>query len=164
MADFEIDLSGVAELQDTIDDIKGDWGDSPTFEVGTNAEYAVHLEFGRGPIRASGDGYLRFEVDGEVIFRKEVSGHPPYPFFRPAIREFKANPITFITENTGFSSTEEIPNVNMLVRSVANALSNKMKDNASANSASDRSPGTDSDHPVRQSGNLVGSISFERIG
>jgi len=164
MADFDIDLSGVEGLQDAIDDIKGDWGDSPTFEVGTNAEYAVHLEFGRGPIRASGDGYLRFEVDGETIFRKEVSGHPPYPFFRPAIREFKANPQTFILENTAYSTIQEIPNVNQLVRAVASALSNQMKDNASADSASDRSPGTKPDHPKRDTGNLVASISFQRVG
>lgn len=162
MSSFDLDLSGVSEVREAVNDLEDDWGDSPVFSVGTNAEYAVHLEFGRGPIRAD-DGYLRFEVDGEVIFRKEVSGHPPYPFFRPAIREFKANPESFIRDNTAVDSLEAIPNIEALVRTVAAALSNQMKDNASANSASGRSPGTHPEHPQRDTGNLVASIGFERI-
>mgnify|MGYP000155525324 CR=1 FL=1 len=163
MADFELDLSGFASLQDEFEDLKDGWEDSPVYKVGSNAEYAAILEFGRGPIRAD-EGYLRFEVDGEVIYRKEVSGHPPYPWFRPAIRAFRARPKGFITDNTDFNSIQEIPDVDTLVLAIATALENQMTKNVSANSASDRSSGTVSDHPVRQSGNLAASISFTKVG
>jgi len=163
LTSFDLDLEGDIDLQETFEDIEADWSDAPTYKVGTNAEYAVHLEFGRGPVRAEGDGYLKFEVDGETIFRKEVSGHPPYPFFRPAIREFQANPRTFVLDNTGYSSFEEIQNVNQLVRAVASALASQMEDNASAQSAGGRSPGTHPEHPKRDTGNLVASINFQRI-
>jgi len=139
MADFEIDLSGMAELQDTIDDLKDDYGESPVYVVGTNVEYGVYLEFGTRDM-------------------------PPYAWFRPAIREFKANPTTFILENTGWNSIDEIPSTKELVRAVANALENQMKDNVNAQDANGRSPGTHPDHPKRQSGNLTADIEAERIG
>jgi len=163
MVDFDLELDGNIDLQETFEDIEADWSDAPTYKVGTNAEYAVHLEFGRGPVRAEGDGYLKFEVDGETIFRKEVSGHPPYPFFRPAIREFQANPRTFVLDNTAYSSFQEIQNVKQLVRAVASALSKQMENNASARSSTNRSRGTHPEHPVRDTGNLVASINFQRI-
>jgi len=163
MSDFELELNGNINLQETFEDIEANWSETPTYKVGTNAEYAVHLEFGRGPIRAEGDGYLKFEIDGETLFRKEVSGHPPYPFFRPAIREFQANPRPFVLDNTGFSSFEEIQSGKMLVKAVASALTKQMENNASAQSSSDRSPGTKAGHPKRDTGNLVASINFERV-
>ena len=163
MADFDLDVSGLQDVAESINDLEGQWSDAPTYQVGTDAEYAVSLEFGCGPIRAD-DGYLRFEVDGETIFRKEVSGHPPYPFFRPALREFEANPKSFIIDNTGWNSIREIPNVNQLVRAAAVALETQITNNASAQSGNDRSPGTHPNHPKRDTGNLAASISFTRVG
>jgi HK97 gp10 family phage protein len=66
-----------------------------TAMVGPTKKYGVFQEFGTGtrgefktgmyvirPIRAS---RLRFEIDGKVVFAKEVHhpGIPPHPFMRP---------------------------------------------------------------------------------
>jgi len=88
---------------------------------------------------------------------------PPYPWFRPAIREFRLDPEGLITANSGFSSIDEIPDTDTLVKTVASALESKMEANVSAESASDRSPGTHPDHPKRVIGNLVNSIEAVRV-
>lgn len=66
--------------------------------IGTNMEYAADVEFGTSPhvITAKGDGYLRFTIDGEVIFRKSVDhpGTPAQPYLGPALRTSEA----FITQ------------------------------------------------------------------
>ncbi len=163
MTDFDLELDGVTSLQAEIDDLKDDFGSDPVYVVGASASYAVHIEFGRGPIEAPEGSAIPIETDsGETIFRKSVSGHPPYPFFRPAIREFKANPQTFLLENSNLSSINDIQSTEQLVESVAFALENQMKTNATAQS-SGRSPGTDSDHPAVVTGNLRSSISAVRI-
>lgn len=63
--------------------------DGYTTIVGTNQEYAADVEFGTAPhtITANGSGYLRFTVDGEVIFRKSVDhpGTPAQPYLGPAL-------------------------------------------------------------------------------
>lgn len=56
-----------------------------TVYAGSNIEYAAIVEMGRGPIEAKGDGYLRFEVDGEVLYRKRVGPAAPKPYLRPAV-------------------------------------------------------------------------------
>jgi len=159
--DISVDTASVA---DSLDDLKEEWSTDRVYVVGTNVEYAVYLEFGRGPVEAQEADALRFENEaGETIYRTRVSGHPPYPFFRPAVREFEANPIDFITDNTGFSSLREIPNGDTLVKAIANALVSQMEKNASADSASDRSPGTHPNHPVRDTGTLVASLGAQRV-
>jgi len=163
MSDFSIDVD-TSQVREALGDLKDDWGEAGTYVVGTNADYAILLEYGRGPVEADSAEALRFKDDnGDVIYRTSVSGHPPYPFFFPAVREFQANPESFVTDNSGYSSIREIPNVNQLVKAIATALVNQMEKNASAASASDRSPGVDPDHPMRDTGNLVSSISFERL-
>jgi HK97 gp10 family phage protein len=52
-------------------------------------DYAKAVEFGRGPIVAEEGSALRFEIDGELLFRKSVSGAPPQPYMRPALRQHK---------------------------------------------------------------------------
>jgi len=138
VTDFDIDQSGTVDIRASLDDLEDKWSDAPTFEVGTGVEYAVYLEFGTEKM-------------------------PPYPFFRPAIREFKANPERFVTSNSEYTDIEQIPNVNQLVRAIATALVSQMEKNASAASSTDRSPGVDPEHPMRDTGNLVNSISFQRI-
>jgi hypothetical protein len=87
---------------------------------------------------------------------------PPYPFFRPAIRELEADPEGFILDNSGYSSIEEIPSADQIIEAVAFGLERQIKQNATA-AAGDRSPGTHPDHPKVQSGNLRASISATRI-
>jgi HK97 gp10 family phage protein len=60
-----------------------------TVYAGSNTEYAAIVELGRGPIEAKGDGYLRFEVDGEVLYRKRVGPAAPKPYLRPAVEAAK---------------------------------------------------------------------------
>jgi len=133
MVDIELDLN-TATVEANIDELKERFEGETVYVVGTNVEYGVFLEFGTEKM-------------------------PPYPFFRPAIREFKANPERLIRRHTGFTSIDEIPNEDTLVKAVATSLSEQMTNNASALSGGARSPGVDPDHPKRVSGNLAGSIS-----
>jgi len=162
MTDFSIDID-TAAVAESLNDLEEDWATDAVFTVGSNTEYGVILEMGRGPIEAPEGSAIPIETDSGTIFRKKVSGHPPYPWFRPAIREFQANSKEFILDNTGFNSIKEIPDGDTLVRAIATALENQMKANASAQSASDRSPGTHPEHPTRDSGNLVASISAVKV-
>lgn len=60
------------------------------YAVGTNVEYAPHVEYGRGSVTAD-DGYLRFKVDGEVFYRKSVGPAKAQPFLRPALRAHRSD-------------------------------------------------------------------------
>jgi hypothetical protein len=164
MANFKIEVSGSGSVESSLNSLQDRWSTDRVYVTGTNQEYAVALEFGRGPVEAQDADALRFEDEnGDVIYRTSVSGHPPYPFFEPAIREFKANPINFITDNSGFDSIRQIPNGDVLVKTLAEALANQMSANASATGSADRSPGTHPNHPQRQSGALVASIQAVRV-
>ena len=89
---------------------------------------------------------------------------PPYPWFRPAIKEFQADPENFIEENTDYQSIDAIPTADKLVEALAFALQSKMEDNVNAQDPSrDRSPGTDPEHPKRDLGTLTNSIKATRI-
>jgi len=138
MVELDLDLQGVGELQAKFEELEERADDPDTWVVGTQTEYAVYLEFGTRDM-------------------------PPYPFFRPAINEFRANPERFITSNTGYTDIEEIPTADALVEAIAAALKTKMEANASADSSAIRSPGTDPAHPKRQIGNLVASIDATRV-
>lgn len=163
MTDIDLDLNGMGSLRAELEELEADWDTDAVFSVGTDRDYGSILEFGRGPIRAD-DGYLKFEgEDGETIFRKEVSGHPPYPWFRPAIREFDADSRAFLFKNTDVSNLGDIETGEELLASVAAGLQTQMEKNASANTAVDRSPGTHPEHPQRDTGVLVSSIQTTRI-
>ena len=137
MTRFGIDVNDAA-VRDALADLEDEYTTERVEVVGSNVEYGVYLEFGTEKMQ-------------------------PYPWFRPAVREFKLDPEGFITDNSGFSSVEEIPDADTLVKTVASALESKMEANVSAVSASDRSPGTHPDHPKRQTGNLVNSIEAVRV-
>lgn len=161
--DFSIDVDD-AVVRERIKELQDDWGRGATYVVESAADYSIQIEFGRGPVEAQDAEALRFEnEDGEVIYRTSVSGHPPYPFFRPAIREFKANPEAFILKNTELSALDGISSASEMIRTVSYALESQMKRNANANQ-SGRSPGTHPEHPVVQTGNLVARISAKRVG
>jgi len=137
---IEFDLNGDDSLQADFEQLQN-LGESDRVDVvGTDVEYAVFLEFG-------------------------TENMPPYPFFRPAIQEFQADPEGFIlgSDAVGFGSIDEIPNTDRLIASISAALVEQMEDNASADDATDRSPGTDDDHPQRDIGNLVADISATRV-
>jgi len=87
---------------------------------------------------------------------------PPYPFFIPAVREFRANPESFITDKTDFGSIDEIQSTKQMVEAVATALQRQIQINATAQ-ASGRSPGTAPDNPQVDTGNLRASISVQRV-
>lgn len=159
MPGFELDLEvdGLGAVQQEFQRLEEAWSDPPVIAVGTNAEYAVHLEFGRGPVEAQTAEALRFEdEDGNVIYRASVSGHPPYPFLRPAVREMRANPRRFVRKNTD-TSLEAAQSANDLVWFLGSALETQMKKNVTARGTG-RSPGTHPDHPKVRSGNLRADI------
>lgn len=163
MVDIGLDIDDI-DVREAFNDLEDQFETDAVWKVSDGTEYGIILEFGRGPVEAQDADALRFEdADGNVIFRQRVSGHPPYPWFRPAIREFRANPRRFIRDNTAFTDVSEIDSANELVRTVALALQKQMEKNASANTATDRSPGTDGDHPQRDTGNLVASIQAKPI-
>lgn len=137
MADFDVSLDDAA-VQEALDDIQSDTRSQRVEVVGTTVEYGVFLEFG-------------------------TEDMPPYRWFRPAVREFEANPTQFIRENTAFASIEAIPDADTLVTAVAQALVNQMENNVSAVSSADRSPGTHPDHPKVDTGNLKSSIQAIRV-
>jgi hypothetical protein len=162
MTSFDLDIDEAA-VRDRIRDLKDTYSDRVEFVVGPNAEYAVHLEFGRGPVEAQDADALRFEnEDGEVIYRARVSGHPPYPFVRPAVRELEAAPEAFLVKNTELDGVGDIDSTEELVESYAFALESQISKNANAN-RSGRSPGTHPDHPVTDTGTLVASIQAVRV-
>jgi HK97 gp10 family phage protein len=52
--------------------------------IGTNTPYARYVEEGRGPIDAGEGRVLRFEIGGEVLFRRRVGPAAARPYLRPA--------------------------------------------------------------------------------
>lgn len=48
------------------------------------APWSGIVEHGRGAVHAKGDGFLRFEVGGRVVFAKRVGPARPRPFMKPA--------------------------------------------------------------------------------
>lgn len=160
MVNIDVELDGLADLQQEFEELEQRGTTDAVFEVVSQAEYSRPLEFGRGPIRATGDEPLTFKVDGEWVSKWEVSGHPPYPFFRPAIRDFQANPETFVARHQEPLETAETTADALELISLS--LEVQMTLNANAN-ASGRSSGTHPDHPVFQSGNLARGIVSRRI-
>ena len=59
-------------------------------KVGTNVPYAERVEKGRGPVVATRAKVLRFEINGQVIYRKRVGPAKGKPYLRPAITANRA--------------------------------------------------------------------------
>lgn len=135
MSNFDIELDDAA-VRESLRQLKRDYTSRREYKVGSNVEYSVYLEFGTRDM-------------------------PPYPFVRPAIREFEAGPDQFVRKHTGVE-VDEIESADRIVQVIAFAFETAISQNANAN-APDRSPGTDPEHPVVQTGTLVNSIQAERI-
>jgi hypothetical protein len=162
MTDLDVELNGLEELIAGLENLEEKGSTDAVYEVSSTADYSVPLEFGRGPIEAQDAEALRFrDENGDVIYRTSVSGHPPYPFFRPALREFQANPDRFLRDTVGITS-DEAKNAQDLLRLIGLSLETQIKINSNANQGG-RSPGTHPDHPVVDTGNLRASISSNRI-
>jgi len=139
MSDIDLTLEGLQETARAFRELEDEIDDDGvTYVVGSAVEYGVYLEFGT----------------------EKMS---PRPWFRPAIREFRANPQQFILDNTDFGSIDEIETTEELVRVVAIAAENQLSKNVSAGTATDRSPGTKSESPARDTGTLVNSIQAIRL-
>lgn len=60
------------------------------FEVGTNVEYAIYVHDGRGPVRPVHARVLRWESDGEIIFRPYAGPAAAQPFLKRALESLTA--------------------------------------------------------------------------
>ncbi len=132
---MDLTLTGVSDTRRVVRDLR-DWLRGREWIVGSSAQYSVHLELG-------------------------TSKMPAYPFFRPAIDEFDANPEAFVRRHMN-KSVDDADSAAEVSRLIAQSLERQMKINAAAEQ-SGRSPGTDPSHPQVRSGNLRGSIKAEPI-
>jgi hypothetical protein len=80
---------------------------------------------------------------------------PPYPFFRPALRELENNPDSFADPETADDLQEYI-------KKIAFSLERQLKVNVTAERGSGRSPGVNPEHPQVDTGTLRNSIEARR--
>lgn len=103
MASFDLELDGLADIQESLDDLEERWTGGERWVVGTGVEYAIYLEFGTR--------YM-----------------DPKPFVRPAVRELRLQGVEgFIRHNTRTSITA-IDTVEELVRVLALGLERRIKE------------------------------------
>ena len=138
MTDFDAELDGFQTAIDGLRDLEDEWGDAPVYVTGTNVEYGVFLERG-------------------------TSKMPAYPWFRPAIREFKRSPEAFIRKNSKDKGIDDIDSAEELIRTIAFCFERQLKENVSAERGTGRSPGTHPEHPTRQSSTLVNSLRAVKV-
>lgn len=158
---IDFDLEGDEELQLEFEELEEDGTSDAAYRVVSNAEYSVPLEFGRGPIEAPEGSAIPIETDSGTIFRKRVSGHPPYPFFRPAVREAQLD-LAVLLRKTIQKTPDMASSTDEFVKWVALGLETQMKRNVTAQ-ATGRSPGTHPEHPKVQTNNLRSRIQSQRI-
>lgn len=137
MTGWGASLVGVGSVVDMLDDVQTQITSDAVYVVGTNVTYGLFLETG-------------------------TSRMPAYPWARPAVEEFNRNPRRFVAENTN-TSVGQAESADALVRVIALALERKMVQNVTAAGGGNRSPGTDPEHPRRETGNLAASIKAERV-
>lgn len=83
------DLEGVADLNETIDDVARRWSGNVAYAVGSDLDYAAAVEYGTDPHPITPDDAdaLRFEINGTVVYTKHVEhpGTEAQPYLRPAL-------------------------------------------------------------------------------
>jgi len=127
---IDLTINGDDALERALSELRRDYSGSPEKVVGTNVEYAIHLEFGTRPhtITPTDAEVLRFEADGEEVFAMEVQ-HPgidPKPFLRPPVNDARRNPGEFIRTNTQ-TALEELGSAEEVVEALALAVERKVK-------------------------------------
>jgi len=138
MADFDFDLQGDTDLQATLQELESRGSSNAVHQVVSGAEYSRFLEYGTRDM-------------------------PPYPFFRPAIREAKLD-IEILLRRHQQLGLDDFQTTDELVLAVAESLREQMQNNVrAALSGGARSPGTKPGHPQVESGNLLGGIKRKRI-
>lgn len=100
-------LRGMRRIERELDDMEDSFGDRVVAQIGTNVEYAPHVEFGTGPHEITGDPLVFEGRDGELVFTDRVMhpGTPAQPFMRPAGRRTRANLQRFLRQS---NSVEEL--------------------------------------------------------
>lgn len=137
MTDFDLDLSAGETIAD-LEELEGEYTTDREYRVSVGASYAKFLEFGA-----------------------PRNNMPPYPFFRPAIREAQARGLGFIEEYSGVPAEEM--DASDLVTALALGLQSQIQKNVTAQAAGGRSPGTHPEHPQIQSGTLRASVKSTRL-
>jgi len=131
MTDFTLSLDGNQRAKQAINKVKRDFSDAPEKVVGTNVEYAIHIEFGTRPHRITPDDaeVLRFEAGGEEVFAMEVQhpGNDPKPFLRPAVNDARRNPKGFIRKNTS-TALDRLDSAEDVVEALALAVERRTKE------------------------------------
>ncbi|MFC7202865.1 hypothetical protein ACFQJC_05010 [Haloferax namakaokahaiae] len=94
-------------------------------------------------------------VEYAIYLETGTNDMPAYPWFRPAI--------IHVVRAQGDDIAGRVDSAGELVEELAKAMMNQMKKNVNAGEATDRSPGTDDEHPQVQLGNLRASITARRI-
>jgi len=103
MADFSLELEGLKNVIESLNDLEADLDSDRSFLVGTAVNYAVFLELGTA------------DMD-------------PKPFFRPALGELRAKGVEgFIRDHTE-TTVAALDSVDQVVAAVALALERRIKE------------------------------------
>jgi hypothetical protein len=127
-----VEVNGLDDVFDELEELQDDYGrDGEDWQVGTNVEYAIYLEFGSSSHVIQGNPLLYFENEEGQLISKEQVKHPgtdPQPFFRPAANEVRLQgPGGFIRHNTK-RDPEEIGSTREFVATLAFALQRRMQE------------------------------------
>jgi len=127
-----VEIDGLGDMFEDLDDLEDDYGDDgENWQVGTNVEYAIYLEFGTSSHVIEGDPLLYFENEsGQLISKKRVRhpGNDPKPFFRPAVNEVRLQGGPgFIRHNTR-KQPEQIDSTREYVATLAFALQRRVQE------------------------------------
>jgi len=103
MADFDLELEGLQNVIESLNDLEEDLDSDTSWLVGTAVEYSIFLELG-------------------------TSDMDPKPFFRPALGELRAKGVEdFIREHTE-TTVAALNSVDQVVAATALALERRIKE------------------------------------
>jgi len=103
MADFDLELEGLQNVIESLNDLEADLDSDQTFLVGTAVEYAIYLELG-------------------------TSDMDPKPFFRPALGELRAKGVEAFVAEHNRTTVGALDNIDQVVAAVALTLERRIKE------------------------------------